>query len=74
MDREKLLEVNRYLGSLPKRKLHDKTCPVCGVVFKATARGKFCSAKCRSRDQVIRARRPGLAPETPDAEPRGSAS
>ncbi len=56
MDAEKLSEVARYLGKLPKRRRFTRTCPICYTEFAATARGRFCSSKCRSRDQAIRAR------------------
>jgi rRNA maturation endonuclease Nob1 len=47
-------EAARFLGSLPKQKRYARTCSVCGKAFQATARGKFCTAICRARDQTKR--------------------
>jgi rubrerythrin len=47
-------EAARLLGGLPKAKRHEFVCPECGTTFAATARGKFCSAICRARDQTKR--------------------
>jgi hypothetical protein len=48
------MEAARIVGSSPKAKRYQHVCPLCGKTFLATARGKWCSAICRARDQTRR--------------------
>ncbi len=43
-----LSEAARLMGQKPKQRRYERTCPVCGKTFAATARGVFCSAQCRT--------------------------
>ena len=50
MENIDLSSVGRYLGSLPRRKKYECTCPVCKVTFYATTkRARYCSTKCASK-------------------------
>jgi tRNA(Ile2) C34 agmatinyltransferase TiaS len=48
-DRELFRQMMRVIGQRPKARRYTHTCPVCGATFQSTARGRYCSAKCRQR-------------------------
>ncbi len=68
------LEAAQVLGSLPKAKRYERSCLACGRVFLATARGKFCSAICRARDQTRRKTEARRAQQNQKAPAEGAAS
>jgi hypothetical protein len=47
-------EIGRLLGSLPKEKRYQRTCPICGKVFMSTKRGVYCNPLCTAKAQTRR--------------------